>query len=60
MDFVDEEDDARLKAGQELHELVRPLQHGGHGRVERRPEFRGDRVGKRGLAQARRAAEERS
>jgi hypothetical protein len=59
VDLVDEEDAAGAEAGKEEDELLRLLQQRPHGRVEWGVELPGDQACEGGLAQARRAAEEK-
>ncbi|MNE08586.1 hypothetical protein D3C80_1012390 [compost metagenome] len=59
MDLVDEQHIARLEVGQQRRQIAGALQHRAGGALDRHAHFLGDDVGQGGLAEARRAEDQR-
>ena len=59
MDLVDEQHVARLQVGQQRGEIAGPLEHRARGLAQVHAELAGDDVRERGLAEARRAEDQR-
>ena len=59
MDLIDEQHVARLEIGQQRGEIAGPLQHGTGSLAQIHAQFAGEDVGERGLAEARRAEDQR-